>query len=106
MIEKNPEESVLDEQSGAKDNAFGTEETTNAEKAIDADSPGEAAETEKSPEKNKVKEKKRPARVRVASPEKVEVNVTENQDQESDTAPDPEQILDDIVLPPVRLAAS
>ena len=101
MIEKNPEESVLDEQSGAKDNAFGTEETTNAEKAIDADSPGEAAETEKSPEKNKVKEKKRPARVRVASPEKVEVNVTENQDQESDTAPDPEQILDDIVLPPV-----
>jgi hypothetical protein len=101
MIEKNPEESVLDEQSGAKDNAFGTEETTHAEKAIDADSPGEAAETEKSPEKSEVKEKKRPARVRVASPKELEINVSENKDQGSDPDLEHEQILDDIVLPPV-----
>jgi hypothetical protein len=99
MTKKNPEGSVLDEQSGAKDIAAGTEETTHAEKAIEADLPGEAAETEKSPEKSEVKEKKRPARARVSSTDKAVVNDAESQDNES--LRDHDQILDEIVLPPV-----
>jgi hypothetical protein len=97
MTKKNPDESVLDEQSGANDNATGTEETTHAEKAIEADPPGETTEKDKSPEKSEVKEKKRPARARVPSPEKIEASDQEPTDKEDVH----DQILNDIVLPPV-----
>jgi putative ubiquitin-RnfH superfamily antitoxin RatB of RatAB toxin-antitoxin module len=97
MTKKNPDESVLDEQSGAKDNATGTEETTHAEKADAANAPGDTPETGKSPEKSEVKEKKRPARTRVADTEKVKPIDPESHDLETDR----DHILDDIVLPPV-----
>lgn len=97
MTKKNPDESVLDEQSGATDNATGTEETTHAEKAIETESPGETTETATSPEKSEVKEKKRPARPRVPPPAEGELVVAEKHDQE----PDHENVLNDIVLPPV-----
>lgn len=97
MTKKNPDESVLDEQSGATDNATGTEETTHAEKAIETESPGETTETATNPEKSEVKEKKRPARPRVPPPAEGELVVAEKHDQE----PDHENVLNDIVLPPV-----
>ncbi len=53
MIMKNPDDSVLDEQSGANENASGTEEKPQAEKAKESESP---AETEKA-EQSQVKQK-------------------------------------------------
>jgi hypothetical protein len=97
MTKKNPDESVLDEQSVANVNATGTEETTHAEKADVTDAPGDTPEAEKSPGKSEVKEKKRTARTRVAASEKLELIEPESHDKENDH----DQILDDIVLPPV-----
>ena len=45
MIKKNPDDSVHEEQSGAKENAAGTEETTQAEKANENDTEGEKDKT-------------------------------------------------------------
>jgi putative ubiquitin-RnfH superfamily antitoxin RatB of RatAB toxin-antitoxin module len=97
MTKKNPDESVLDEQSGANDNATGTEETTHAEKAIETESPGETPQTPISPEKSEVKEKKRTARPRVPVPVEGKPAAVEKHDQEHDH----EKVLDEIVLPPV-----
>lgn len=45
MIKKNPDDSVHEEQSGADENAAGTEETTQAEKANENDTEGEKEKT-------------------------------------------------------------
>jgi len=45
MIKKNPDDSVHEEQSGAKENAAGTEETPQAEKANENDTEGEKDKT-------------------------------------------------------------
>ncbi|MCU0460437.1 MAG: DUF349 domain-containing protein [Bacteroidales bacterium] len=91
MTKKNPDDSVLDEQSGAFDNASGTEENTQAEKAHESDSPAETEKTEEVSGETEVKAKKRPRKTRTAADE--------------ETAEEPENAeghdLDEIVLPPV-----
>jgi hypothetical protein len=82
MIKNNPDESVLDEQSGASDNASGTEENTQAEKAPESESREVTEETIP---------KKRPRKVRTT---------TEEEPGEAVESAEPHG-LDDIVLPPV-----
>jgi hypothetical protein len=86
MIMNNPDESVLDEQSGAIENASGTEEKPQAEKAQETEAPAEAASGE-----TEVKVKKRPRKVRASS---------EEQPTESEENTEGHD-LNEIVLPPV-----
>ncbi len=86
MIMKNPDESVLDEQSGAIENASGTEEKPQAEKAHESESPAEAATGE-----TEIKVKKRPRKARTTPEEEPEEAVESAEGHE----------LDEIVLPPV-----
>jgi hypothetical protein len=89
MIKKNPDDSVLDEQSGAIGNASGTEENIQAEKAKESESPEEPQEVEKGTEETDPKVKKRTRRTRSTNLEK-------------NTAPEEEtDNPDSIVLPPV-----
>jgi putative ubiquitin-RnfH superfamily antitoxin RatB of RatAB toxin-antitoxin module len=89
MIKKNPDDSVLDEQSGAIGNAAGTEENTQTEKAKESESPEEPQEVEKTTEETDAKVKKRTRRTRSTNLEK-------------NTAPEEEtDNPDSIVLPPV-----
>jgi hypothetical protein len=91
MTKKNPDDSVLDEQSGASDNASGTEENTQAENAHESDSTAETEKNKQVSGESEVKVKKRPRKARTATDE--------------ETAEEPENTeghdLDDIVLPPV-----
>ena len=86
MIMKNPDESVLDEQSGATENASGTEEKPQAEKAQESETPAESTNGE-----TEVKAKKRPRKARAASEEEL------LETEESTGGHE----LDEIVLPPV-----
>ena len=86
MIMKNPDESVLDEQSGAIENASGTDEKPQAEKAKETESPAEAEKGE-----TEVKVKKRPRKVRAA---------TEDEPPETDESTEG-HTQDEITLPPV-----
>jgi hypothetical protein len=91
MIMKNPDESVLDEQSGAIENASGTEKKPQAEEAHESESPAETVKGEPETGETEVKTKKRPRKARTVSEEEqgsAEENV-EGRD------------LDEIVLPPV-----
>ena len=86
MIMKNPDESVLDEQSGATENASGTEEKPQAEKAQESETPAESTNGE-----TEVKVKKRPRKARAASEEELPETEESSGGHE----------LDEIVLPPV-----
>jgi hypothetical protein len=89
MIKKNPDDSVLDEQSGAIGNASGTEENTQAENAKESESPKMPQEEEKGTEETDAKVKKRTRRTRSTNFEK-------------NTAPEEEtDSPDSNVLPPV-----
>jgi hypothetical protein len=91
MIMKNPDESVLDEQSGAIDNASGTDEKPQAEEAHVSESPVEAGSGESKTGETEVKAKKRPRKARTVSgeePESAEESVEGHE-------------LDEISLPPV-----
>jgi hypothetical protein len=90
MIERNPEDSVHDEQSGANGNAAGTEKTTQAEKA------DEKKDTENDKGKEEVSAEGVSKKVR-RRPRKVDAAESENEDVKEDTLPD----VDDVVLPPV-----
>lgn len=89
MIEKNPDDSVRDEQFGANENAAGTEENTLAEKAQESDPSDESEKPGKNPEEVKPKVRKRSVKVRPASLEEGGEPAVESHD------------LDDIILPPV-----
>lgn len=91
MIEKNPDDSVLDEQSGATDNASGTEENTQAEKAHEPEAHEVTEEIIQPAGDTEVKTKKRPRKVRAT---------TDEEPVSSDESAEPHE-LDDIVLPPV-----
>jgi len=91
MIKKNPDDSVLDEQSGASDNASGTEENTQAEKAPESESHEATEGTTQSAGETEVKTKKRPRKVRTT---------TEEEPGSADEPAEPHE-LNDIVLPPV-----
>ncbi len=91
MIMKNPDESVLDEQSGAIENASGTEEKPQAEKAHESESPAETVKDESATGETEVKAKKRPRKARTVSEEEPELA------EESVEGHD----LDGIALPPV-----
>lgn len=86
---KNPEDSVLDEQSGAIENASGTEINPQAEKAPETEIPEITEDADQTPEVPVVKEKKRLAKPRIP------IAVTE------ETVEEESHDLDDIVLPPV-----
>jgi hypothetical protein len=89
MIEKNPDDSVRDEQFGANENAAGTEENTQAEKAQESHPPVESEKPPIIPEEVKPKVRKRSVKARPASPdESVEAAVKSHD-------------LDEIILPPV-----
>ncbi len=89
MIEKNPDDSVREEQFGANENAAGTEENTKAEKAQEPDPSDESQKPVKAQEEVKTKLRKRSVKARPASPEEGEEAAPESHD------------LDDIILPPV-----
>jgi hypothetical protein len=89
MIEKNPDDSVHEEQSGADGNATGTEETTHAEKA---DEKGTKIEIEKEAESTEGVSKKVRRRTR-----KADAAESENEEVKEENVPS----LDDVVLPPV-----
>jgi len=93
MIMKNPDESVLDEQSGAIENASGTEEKPQAEKAHESESPAEAVNGESATGETeaKAKAKKRPRKARIVSGEEPELAEESVEGHE----------LDEIALPPV-----
>jgi|WetSurMetagenome_2_1015567.scaffolds.fasta_scaffold00001_351 hypothetical protein len=91
MIVKNPDDSVLDEQSGAIENASGTEEKPHAEKAPDSDSQPETGIEEPETAEAETKTKKRPRKPR---------SVPEDQPEEISESEEG-HVLDDIVLPPV-----
>jgi Domain of Unknown Function (DUF349) len=90
MIEKNPDDSVLDEQSGAAGTAAGTDETTHAEKADEKeDTKNETEKKEESTEgvTKKVRRRSRKAHTTESENEEAEKEIIQN--------------VDDIVLPPV-----
>jgi hypothetical protein len=89
MIEKNPDDSVREEQFGANENAAGTEENTKAEKAQEPDPSDESEKPVKAQEEVKTKLRKRSVKARPATPEEGEEAAAESHD------------LDDIILPPV-----
>jgi hypothetical protein len=89
MIEKNPDDSVHEEQSGANGNATGTEETTHTEKADEKDT---KIEIEKEAESTEGVSK----RVRLRS-RKADAAESENKEVKEENVP----ILDDVILPPV-----
>jgi hypothetical protein len=89
MIEKNPDDSVHEEQSGANGNASGTEETTHAEKADEKDT---KIEIEKEAESTEGVSKKVRRRSR-----KADAAESENEKVKEEDVPS----LDDVVLPPV-----
>jgi hypothetical protein len=91
MIMKNPDESVLDEQSGAIENASGTEKKTQAEKAPESESPAETLKEESVTGEAEVKTKKRPRKARTVTEEGPELAVDSVEGHE----------LDEIALPPV-----
>lgn len=65
MTQKDPDESVRDEQSGAIDNAAGTENAEMAEKPDESNIPEEPAKAETKPDDVEVKVRKRTSRTRV-----------------------------------------
>jgi len=89
MTQKDPDDSVLDEQSGATENAAGTEKTTQAEKAIEPVPPVEIKKTRK----------------RVREAEKIEIiSSAETHDSGKESKSTEDTLiheLDDVVLPPV-----
>jgi hypothetical protein len=89
MTKKNPDDSVLDEQSATVENAAGTEENPQAEKAYESDSPGETEKIEKSQEEPALKVKKRSKKVITPRPDNTEPVEVESHN------------LDDVILPPV-----
>ncbi|MCX6302966.1 MAG: DUF349 domain-containing protein [Bacteroidia bacterium] len=89
MIEKNPDDSVHEEQSGANGNAAGTEETTHAEKADEKDT---KVEIEKEAESTEGVSKKVRRRSR-----KADAAESENEEVKEENVPS----LDDVILPPV-----
>lgn len=89
MTQKDPDESVRDEQSGAIDNAAGTEDAEMAEKPKETDISEEPAKAEKKPEDVEVKVKKRASRARVEK--------TVEEEPVFEAAGE----MDDMVLPPV-----
>lgn len=91
MIMKNPDESVLDEQSGAIENASGTEEKPQAEKAHESESPAEAIKGESATGETEVKAKKRPRKARTVPEEEPELAEESVEGHE----------LDELALPPV-----
>jgi hypothetical protein len=93
MTKKNPDDSVLDEQSGASDNASGTEENTQAEKAHETDSPGEAENTKQVTGEAEAKPKKRPRKARISSETEAETII------EDGTVGTESHELEEIVLP-------
>lgn len=86
MIAKDPDESVLDEQSGANETASGTEEKPLGEKASETETPGPVGESE-----NEVKPRKRPRKAKPAAEDETVLSEEETEGYEPD----------DMVLPPV-----
>ena len=107
MIEKDPDDSVRNEQSGAAENARGTEETSNAEKAQEKDT-AESKDKEKEKEKEKDREDVNEKEEEKQKPEDVVVKrkrkSLKDQTAESETG---EAVIieghevDDMELPPV-----
>jgi hypothetical protein len=91
MIMKDPDESVLDEQSGATENASGTDEKKQAETAHEPESPELTGENPAEQGDTEVKTKKRPRKAKTPLPE-------EQAEAEEETGG---QELDEIELPPV-----
>jgi hypothetical protein len=89
MTQKDPDESVREEQSGAIDNATGTENADKAEKSKENDISEEPVKTEERTEDVEVKVKKRGSRTRIDKAAEVESEDHITGDME------------DIVLPPV-----
>jgi hypothetical protein len=82
MIEKDPDDSVREEQSGAPADASGTEEKEQAEKANEPDSPGETGEITGTEGEAEVKTRKRPRKTRTLTDEAVPAG--ENEDETDD----------------------
>ncbi len=89
MIVKNPDDSVRDEQSGANENATGTEETTQAEKADEKDTKNEIEKREESTEgvTKKVRRRSKKANAAESGNEEVKEEAVHS--------------LDEVILPPV-----
>ncbi|MBN2633370.1 MAG: DUF349 domain-containing protein [Bacteroidales bacterium] len=82
MIEKDPDDSVLnEEQSGASDDASGTEKNEQAEKAKESDSPETADEEPKGEGEKEEKTRKRP---RTTRNQELEESETEEESDEGD----------------------
>ena len=91
MTTMNPDDSVRNEQSGASDNASGTENETHAEKALENESPETVEKAEEAAGETEVKVKKRPRKVRTEAAEVVADDTFAGEDHD----------LDGIELPPV-----
>jgi hypothetical protein len=89
MIEKNPDGSVHEEQSGATGNATGTDETTHAEKANEKEDTSEKYEKEESAGSVSKNVKRRPRKAHASESENDEIKE------------EPPDNVDDIILPPV-----
>src|SRR4030043_2145368 len=90
MIEKDPDDSVHAEQSGAEGNATGTEETTHAEKADEKENTKNEIEKEEESTEGVIKKVRRRSR-------KASKAESENEEVKEESV----QNLDDVVLPPV-----
>src|SRR4030043_544683 len=90
MIEKDPDDSVHAEQSGAEGNATGTEETTHAEKADEKEDTKNEIEKEEESTEGVIKKVRRRSR-------KASKAESENEEVKEESV----QNLDDVVLPPV-----
>src|SRR4030066_15811 len=90
MIEKDPDDSVHAEQSGAEGNAIGTEETTHAEKADEKEDTKNEIEKEEESTEGVIKKVRRRSR-------KASKAESENEEVKEESV----QNLDDVVLPPV-----
>src|SRR4030066_681483 len=90
MIEKDPDDSVHAEQSGAEGNAIGTEKTTHVEEAIEKEDTKRENGKEEGGKESVSKKVRRRSR-------KVDAAGSENEDVKEETLPDG----DDSILPPV-----
>ncbi|OFY65615.1 MAG: hypothetical protein A2V64_13805 [Bacteroidetes bacterium RBG_13_43_22] len=90
MMERNPDDSVHDEQSGANGNAAGTEKTTHVEEAIEKEDTKRENGKEEGGKESVSKKVRRRSR-------KVDAAGSENEDVKEETLPDG----DDSILPPV-----
>jgi hypothetical protein len=91
MTKLNPDDSVREEQSGAPENASGTEENTHAEKAEESDSQGETEIKDQLAGESEPKVKKRPRKARIVPEEELVY----------EAGPEDSQGMGENVLPPV-----